>query len=273
MRHSGRMAKWVAAAAAARIVTLGVIVTTGVILAACSTTTSHNNDNLGQKATPQKQAATNVQLAIEFMKLNKMAESRDTIERAMKEDPGNADVQLTAGIIYERLGNIKGATKAYAAAARIGKNDPNVQNTYAGFLCRSGKAAEGEKLFVEVSRNAVYTTPEVALVNAGVCVSSIGDLVDAERYFNRALMVRPNMPEAMLQLGNVAFDRGDAAQAVDVVQRYLAINPASAEVLWLGVRAERKAGDNTAAAAFARRIQAEFPDSQQAQMMRTGVDR
>jgi type IV pilus assembly protein PilF len=207
------------------------------------------------------------------MKLNKLAESRDAIERAMKEDPGSADVQLTAGIIYERLGNMKAATKAYSTAARLGKDDPNVQNTYAGFLCRTGKTAAGEKLFVDASRNPVYTTPEVALVNAGVCVSSIGDLVDAERYYNRALMVRPNMPEAMVQLGSVALDRGDAAQAVEVVQHYLAVNQATPEVLWLGVRAERKLGDNTSAAAFARRIQAEFPDSQQAQTMRSGVDR
>jgi type IV pilus assembly protein PilF len=258
MRRSGRVAMLLAAA--------------GVILAACSTTTTHN-DQLGKKATPEKTAATNVQLAIEFMKLNKLAESRDAIERAMKEDPGSADVQLTAGIIYERLGNLKAATKAYSTAARLGKNDPNVQNTYAGFLCRTGKAAAGEKLFVDVSSNPVYTTPEVALVNAGVCVSSIGDLVDAERYFNRALMVRPNMPEAMVQLGNVALDRGDAAQAVDVVKRYLAVNQPTAEVLWLGVRAERKSGDSTSAAAFARRIEAEFPESQQAQMLRSGVNR
>ncbi len=100
-----------------------------------------------------------------------------------------------------------------------------------------------------------------------------GDLVDAERYFNRALAVRPNLPEAMLQLGNIAFDRGDAAQARDLVQRYLAVNPPTSEVLWLGVRAERKLGDATAAAAYARRVQAEFPNSEQAQMMRTGIDR
>ena len=81
------------------------------------------------------------------------------------------------------------------------------------------------------------------------------------------------MPEAMLQLGNIAFDRGDAAQALDMVQRYLAVNPATPEVLWLGVRAQRKLGDNTAAAGFARRVQAEFPNSEQAQMMRAGVDR
>jgi type IV pilus assembly protein PilF len=113
----------------------------------------------------------------------------------------------------------------------------------------------------------------VALVNAGVCVRGTGDLVDAERYFNRALAVHPNLPEALLQLGNIDFDRGDAAQARDVVQRYLAVNPPTAEVLWLGFRAERKLGDTTAAAGYARRVQTEFPNSDQAQMMRSGVSR
>ena len=86
-------------------------------------------------------------------------------------------------------------------------------------------------------------------------------------------MIHPNLPEAQLQLGNIAFDRGDAAQARDIVQRYLAVNVATPEVLWLAFRVERKLGDNTAAAGFARRVQTEFPNSQQAQMMRSGVDR
>jgi type IV pilus assembly protein PilF len=111
------------------------------------------------------------------------------------------------------------------------------------------------------------------LVNAGVCARETGDLVYAERYFNRALAIRPNLTEALLQLGNIAFDRGDASQARDIVQKYLAVNPATPEVLWLGFRVERKLGDATAAAGFARRVQSEFPNSQQAQMMRSGVDR
>ena len=98
-------------------------------------------------------------------------------------------------------------------------------------------------------------------------------MVDAERYFNRALAIRPNLPEAMLELGNIAFDRGDAAQARDIVRRYLAVNPPTSEALWLGFRAERKLGDATAAAGFARRVQTEFPNSAQAQMMRSGIDR
>jgi type IV pilus assembly protein PilF len=239
----------------------------GIGLAACS------HEQQFKKATPAVQAATNMQLAIEYMKLGKLANSRDLVERALSEDPGNADVQMTAGLVYERLNETSKAERAYSTGYRLGKTDPNIQNNYAGFLCRTGKASAGEKLFAEVARNPLYQTPEVALVNAGVCVRGAGDVVDAERYFSRALALRPNMPEAMVQLGTIALDRDDAVQARDMVQRYLAVNPPTAEVLWLGVRAERKLGDNTAAAAYARRVQAEFPTSEQAQTMRSGVDR
>ena len=179
-----------------------------------------------QKASPEKAAQTNVQLAIEYMKLNKLSSSRDFIERALKEDPGNANVQFTAGLVYERLQETRKAERAYSSAARIGKNDPNIQNGYAGFLCRTGKTTAGEKLFDEVARDPLYQTPEVALVNAGVCVRSTGDMVDAKKYFNRALALRPNLPEAMLELGNLALDQGEAAEALDYVTRYLAVNQA-----------------------------------------------
>jgi type IV pilus assembly protein PilF len=242
-----------------------------VVLGCCLAACSHNSDF--KKASPAVTAATNMQLAIEYMKIGKLASSRDFIERALSEDPGNPDVQMTAGLVYERVNDMRKAERAYSTAYRLGKNDPNLQNTYAGFLCRTGKAVAGEKLFAEVARDPLYQTPEVALVNAGVCVRGTGDMVDAERYFNRALVIRPNLPEALLQLGNIAFDRGDAAQARDIVQRYLAVNVPTPDVLWLGLRAERKLGDATAAAMYARRVQSEFPESEQAQMMRSGIDR
>jgi type IV pilus assembly protein PilF len=226
-----------------------------------------------RKAPPAVMAATNMQLAIEYMKLGKLAASRDFMERALSQDPGNPDVQITAGLVYERLNDMRKAERAYSTAYRLGKKDPNIENTYAGFLCRTGKAVAGEKLFAEVARDPLYQTPEVALVNAGVCVRGTGDMVDAERYFNRALAIRPNLPEALLQLGHIAFDRGDTAQALEIVQRYLAVNVPTSDILWLGFRAERKLGDPVAAARYARRVQTEFPDSEQAQMMRSGVDR
>ena len=253
---------------------LTAIITAASMLAGCHPAPPvYQQPDRHRKPEPAQAAIANMQMALEYMRMNDLAHARDRIERALGEAPNNANVQETAGLVYERLEDKVKAQRAFSAAARLGKDDPSIQNSYAGFLCRTGKAPEGEKLFVQVARNPVYQTPEVALLNAGVCVGGAGDVVDAERYFNRALAIKPNMPEALLQLGNLAYSRGDYQPSLDYVLKYLAVNPASPEVLWLGFRAERKLGDNTAAAGYGRRIQTEFPNSEQAQLMRSGVDR
>ena len=226
-----------------------------------------------KKASPAEMAQSNMQLSIEYMKLGKLMDSRNFIERALTQDPQNPNVQMTAGLVYERLRETDKAERGYSTAYRLGKSDPNIVNAYAGFLCRTGKAQAGEKLFAQIADSPLYQTPEVALVNAGVCLRTTGDMLDAERYFNRALAIRPNMPEAQLQLGNIAFDRGDAGEAREVVQQYLSVNPATPEVLWLGFRACRKLNDYGAAAGYAHRVQSEFPDSDQARALRSGIDR
>jgi type IV pilus assembly protein PilF len=246
---------------------------TAILIALILSAACAQNNSGFKKASTQQMAQGNMQLAIEYMKLNKLMESRNFIDKALSQDPQNADVQMTAGLVYERLRDMPKAEHGYATAYRLGKSDPNIVNAYAGFLCRTGKAQAGEKLFITIADSPLYQTPEVALVNAGVCLRSTGDLVDAERYFNRALAYHPNLPEAQLQLGYIAFDRGDAAQARDIVQQYLAANAATPEVLWLGFRAARKLNDSAAAAGFARRVQNDFPDSEQARNMRAGIDR
>jgi type IV pilus assembly protein PilF len=162
-----------------------------------------------RKPEPAQAAIANMDMALEYMRLNNLARARDAIEKALTEAPTNPNVQETAGLVYERLQEKSKAQRAFTTAARLGKDDPDIQNTYAGYLCRNGKTAAGEKLFLDVARSPLYRTPEVALLNAGVCVRSAGDVVDAERYFNRALTIKPNMPEALLQLGNISLERGD----------------------------------------------------------------
>src|SRR5271167_1420298 len=253
---------------------LGLVLALTSLLAACKQTPpAYTPPVRTYQKDPAQAAVANMQLAIEYMRLGQLANSRERIEKALKEDSSNPIVQETAGLVYERVQEMSKAEHAFQTAMRLGKQDPDITNSYAGFLCRTGKTAAGEKLFLEVAQSPLYQTPEVALVNAGVCARSSGDLLDADKYFTRALAIQPNMPEALLQSGNVAFDRGDAAQALQTVQRYLAVNKPTPEILWLGFRAERKLGDTVNAAVFARRVQVEFPDSQQAKNMRGGVDR
>src|SRR5579863_5403460 len=153
------------------------------LLAACKQTPpSYTPPVRSYKKEPAKAAFANMQLALEYMKLGQLANSRECIEKARKEDPSNPDVQMTAGLVYERINGTAKAEGADDAANRLGKGDPNIQNAYAVFLCSKGKTAAGEKLFLEVAKNPLYQTPEVALGNAGTCARGAGDLVDAEKY-------------------------------------------------------------------------------------------
>jgi type IV pilus assembly protein PilF len=245
-------------------------VVTGAVLLLCISVAAGAREptRLAPGKSPKEAAAVNDQLAIEYMKLDKLSIAQEFAERALDEDPGSAQVQITAGLVYERLESTAKADRAYESAARIGKNDPNILNTYAGYLCRRHRVPEGEALFLKIAKNPAYQTPEVAYLNAGVCMRGTNDL-SAEAYFRRALAIRATMPEALLQLGDLMFERGDPDQSAMIVQRYLGSNAANPDILWLGIKAQRKLGDEAVAADYVRRLQKEFPDSMQARSLQS----
>jgi type IV pilus assembly protein PilF len=221
---------------------------------------------------PKQAAQVNEQLAIEYMRLGKLAYAREFAERAVSQDPDSANAQLTAGLVYERLEEVGKADHAFEAASRLGRNDPSIQNNYAGYLCRRHRATEGEALLLKVAKNPMYQTPEVAYLNAGVCLRGTNDLA-AEGYLRQALQIRPTMPEALLQLGDLELAKDDPEQTALIVQRYLGANPASPDILWLGIQSQRKLGDETLAGEYTRRLQKEFPDSPQARALQTAPPR
>ena len=247
---------------------LAALLVAAAALAGCAPQAAH----VAPGKNPKQAAQINEQLAIEYMRLGKLSFARDFAERALGQDPDSADAQLTAGLVYERLEDNGKADHAFEAAARLGRNDPNIQNNYAGYLCRRHRVAEGEALFLKVVKNPAYQTPEVAYLNAGVCLRGTNDLA-AEGYLRQALQIRPTMPEALLQLGDLMLAKDDADQATLIVQRYLGANPASPDILWLGIQAQRRLGDETVAADYTRRLQKEFPDSPQARALQSAPPR
>lgn len=237
-------------------------------LAACTSQPTR----LAPGKTGEQAANINEQLAIEYMRLGKLTTAREFAERALGQAPRSANAHLTAALVYERLDEVGKADRAFAESARLGRNDPDILNNYAGYLCRRHRNAEGEALFLKIVKNPAYQTPEVAYLNAGVCLRGTNDLA-AEGYLRQALQIRPTMPEALLQLGDLVMEKGDADQAALVVQRFLGSNPSNADVLWLGIEAQRKLGDETMAAQYTRRLQKEFPDSAQARALQSAPPR
>ncbi len=209
----------------------------------------------------------NARLAMEYLKRDQLQVAQEKVEKALAQNPKDVNVQLAAGLVYERLRDKKRAEKHFRQAVRSESNSPEALNALGAFLCRNEEHEKGEAMFVEAARNQIYRTPYVAYTNAGVCARSAGNLERAEQYLREALKSQVDYPETYAQLAGVLHDRGNDLQARAFVERFLAIAPATADMLLLGHNIERALKDENAAAAFSTRLRKEFPNSEQARRL------
>lgn len=209
-------------------------------------------------------AAVNAQLGITYMRQDNLAAAREKIEKALEQYPNTAETQMAAGFLYDRLGDDRKAASHYQHAARLGKENPDVLNNVAVYMCRKGDKARGVEYFLQAAKSALYRTPEVAYTNAGRCARADGRTKDAEQYFRKAISISPELPDALLQLADLEHETGNDLPARAFLQRYNDAVAPSAESLWLGYRIERALGDGEQAAAYARRLRSDFPGSTEA---------
>ena len=230
-----------------------------LLLAACATTE--------RPSKARDAAAYNVQLGIAYLHQGDIALAKDKLDRALAEDPGSADVHSARAMLFERMHNPDKADAEFRTSLRLAPHDPDVVNNYAVYLCQNGRTNEGVRRFEEAAHNALYRTPEAAYTNAGVCLRAAKRDDEARADFGRALRIRPNFAEAAYQLTELQFQHGELAPARAGIDAFLGSYEATADLLLLGVRVARAQGDRLGAQRYARRLQLDFPGTDQARAL------
>jgi type IV pilus assembly protein PilF len=221
-----------------------------------------------QRAHSSKDAASyNVQLGVAYLNQGEIALAKDKLDRAYAEDPSSPDVHSARAMLFARLGDPDKADSEFRTALRLAPHDPQVVNNYAVYLCQHGRTDEGVKRFEEAAHNALYRTPEAAYTNAGVCLHAAKRDEEARANFGRALQVRPSFAEAAYQLTDLEFQRGELAPARAGIDAFIGSYDATADLLLLAVRVARAQGDKVAAQRYARRLQLDFPGTDQARAL------
>lgn len=203
-------------------------------------------------------AEANTQLAIAYMREGDLVTARAKLERALSQDPNLATTQMTAGFLYDRLGDTEKADGHFERAMKLGKDDPIIMNNYAAFLCRKGDKKRGEALFLQAATSPLYRTPAVAYANAGRCARADGRPKDAEKYFRQALAIQADQRDALYQMAELYFETGNYLQARAFLDRYQSSAEVSAGSLWLDYRIERAMGDYEQANASAARLKRDY---------------
>ncbi len=215
----------------------------------------------------QDAAAANTQLGNAYLNQGDLSRAKEKLDKAVSQDPNNAEVHSVRAMLFERMGESARADAEFRTALHLAPHDPNVVNNYAVYLCQHGRTDEGVRRFDEAAHNALYRTPEAAHTNAGVCLRAAKRDEEARGRFARALQILPSFAEAAFQLTNLEFQHGELGAARARLDAFMSGYSATPDLLLLGVRVARGQGDRIAAQRYARRLQLDFPGTDQARAL------
>lgn len=248
-----------------------------LVLSACASTQQSDESTLksqsnttGEETGDRARARIHTELAASYYELGNMPVALEEVREALRVDSNYSPAHNVAGLIYGRLKEDRLAEESFQRALRISPTDYNAHNNYGLFLCDRKREREAIEHFIAAVRNPLYPFPDRSFVNAGVCARRSGDLAGAEGYLQQALKSRPNQPQALFQMADLSFMRGDFLGARNYLNRLTQLAQPGAEMLWLGVRVERQLGDRNGEASYALQLRNRFPDSAEARQLAAG---
>jgi type IV pilus assembly protein PilF len=233
------------------------------LLVACVTTTT---GDMSAGASKEEAARLNMDLGISYLRKGDYEQAIIKLNKSLEEEPNNSTAHRALGMAYEELDDAKGAEKEYRTAVSQSPDDADALNQLASFLCLKGDRAEAMKLFDRALKIPLYPDKAMIYVNAGTCAAN-SDPAMAENYLRKALDVQPDYPDALIEMGEVAYQRGNYLQARAFVARYIAESASTADSLLLAYRIEVALNDPVSARNYSDQLLRKFPESVAARLL------
>ena len=244
------------------------------VLAGCaqtppaSTTQANTVDTgtlTGEVGDPRNRARIHTELGSAYYQRGNMGVALEELRIAIAADPDYAPAYSVLGLVHMDLRENAVAQQQFERALSLSSNDPDINNNYGWFLCRTGREEQSIAYFLAALKNPLYKTPARSYVNAGLCSLGKNDGRDAVEFFERALKSEPDNLPALINLASAQYKRGQLEVARGLVRRFNKLVEPTADSLWLALRIERKLGDTVAENSLATQLRRRFAGSREYQ--------
>ena len=219
----------------------------------------------------RKRARIRMELAVGYFEQGQTNVALDELKQVIASDPSFPDAYNLRGLIYMRLDDMRQAEDSFKRAVALNPRDGNVQHNYGWMLCQQNRFDESLRAFDVAMANPTYAGRAKTLMAQGVCEARAGRFENAERSLARAYELDAGNPVTGYNLANLLFRRGDFTRAQFYIRRLNNTELANAETLWLGVKVERRLGDQVAMRQLADQLKKRFPKSREATAYERGA--
>lgn len=211
-------------------------------------------------------ALTNMNLGIEYMRQGAYEEALEKLNRSLLAKPDFAPSYNVLGLLYQRLGDSEKAEAHFKKSLKLDPTDSSTYNNYGLFLCNNDRRDEAETFFLNAANNPFYSTPEIALSNAGICLLESRPEA-GEDYLKQALAKNPEFSHALIQMADISYNKGQYELAQQYFERYKKNASHTPRSLWLGVRIYNELGYKDDVSSYALLLKNKYPDSKEASSM------
>ena len=220
-------------------------------------------------ASPQVRAQLHTELASGYYERGQMDVALNELTQAVAADPNYAQAYNIYGLVYATLGEDQKSQQNFGRALQLAPADPEIRQNWGWYLCTHNRARDSLPEFEAAVRDPLYKTPEIALVNAGRCAESLGDLQLAEQYFRRALGVQPSYAQASYSLARLSYRERRYDDARAWMKNVMLTSNPPPEGLLLGMCVERKLGDRTAELSYVSQLKNRYPEAPETKNLAT----
>ncbi|RVU84801.1 type IV pilus biogenesis/stability protein PilW [Leucothrix sargassi] len=200
------------------------------------------------KTAPNKSEAANynARLGAEYTRTGRLNLANEKLQKALAQNPRSGEAHHYYALLQQRLGENQKADQYFRRALILSPKDPHLLTNYGSHLCRNGDYQSATKHFLAALDDPLYTTPEFAYTNAGICIKKSGNIVQAESYFRKSLELKPTFGSALFQMAKLKYEEGSYSLAQAFIQRYHESNRRAPETVLLCERINTQLGDQSA---------------------------
>jgi type IV pilus assembly protein PilF len=214
-----------------------------------------------------KAANYNADLGIRYLQKGRLKLANEKLLKALEQNPRSAKSNHYYALLQQRLKQNKKAGLYFAKAAQYAPKDSEIHNNYGQYLCENNRPNQGLKHFAVAINDPLYSTPEYAYTNAGVCLRKVNNTSKAEEYFRTALKKRPSFPSALLQMAILYKDKRNYPKAQAFMMRYEGVGRSSPEALQACIDINSKVGLANKASSCRTTLLRIFPSSKEAEQI------
>ncbi|GAO35557.1 hypothetical protein SCT_0948 [Sulfuricella sp. T08] len=218
----------------------------------------------------RQRAQVHTDLGAAYFSSGQLGVALEELNMAIRADSSFASAYNMLGLVYMTLREDDKAEENFRRSLSLNSTDSDTNNNYGWFLCQRGKIDDSIRHFMAALKNPLYATPEKSYLNAGICARKKNDDAEAEEFLLKAVKLQPRQPQALFHLADINFKRGNYSESRKFINQFFQIAAPTPESLWLGMRIERRLGNRSDEASYGLQLRKTFPDSPEAQALRSG---